>query len=85
MFQDSTPYVEFEEAYLDLELPASALRAGIQKFAWGESSTRGNPTDRLNPAEFTRPSTIGERLEDRDPVDFKFIPDQVPASADRSR
>ena len=33
VFQDSTPYVEFEEAYLDLELPASALRAGIQKTA----------------------------------------------------
>ncbi|MBK7978331.1 MAG: hypothetical protein IPK07_35495 [Deltaproteobacteria bacterium] len=78
VFQDSTPYVEFEEAYLDLELPASALRAGIQKFAWGKLDAQ-NPTDRLNPAEFTRPldeiesaSKIGIPA-----VDFKFIPDQV--------
>ncbi len=78
VFQDSTPYLEFQEAYLDLELPASALRAGLQKFAWGKLDAL-NPTDHLNPLDFTRPldeiesaSKIGVPA-----LDLKLLPGQI--------
>ncbi len=78
VFQDSTPYVEFEEAYVDLELPAAAVRAGIQKFAWGKLDAL-NPTDHLNPLDLTRPldeiesaSKIGVPA-----IDLKIVPEQI--------
>jgi hypothetical protein len=53
-FQNDSPSLEFEEGYVDLELPGVGVRAGKQKFAWGKLDSV-QPTDVLNPRRFQDP------------------------------
>src|SRR6266852_1100829 len=48
VFQDVSPAVEFDEAYVDVFLPALDLRLGKQKVAWGKLD-RFQPNDLINP------------------------------------
>jgi hypothetical protein len=54
VFQDLSPAVDFEEAYLDLLLPSLDLRIGKQKVAWGKLD-RTQPNDLINPLTYTNP------------------------------
>lgn len=54
VFQDVSPAVDFEEAYLDLFLPSLDLRIGKQKVAWGKLD-RTQPNDLINPLTYTDP------------------------------
>jgi hypothetical protein len=58
-FQDTSPAVEIEDAYLDVFLGPVDLRIGKQKFAWGKLDTI-QPTDVLNPERFTDPFVMEE-------------------------
>ena len=53
-FQDISPAVEFDEAYVDVFLPAVDLRLGKQKVAWGKLD-RSQPNDLINPQSYTDP------------------------------
>ena len=53
-FQDISPAVEFDEAYVDVFLPAVYLRLGKQKVAWGKLD-RSQPNDLINPQSYADP------------------------------
>lgn len=53
-FQDVSPAVEFEEAYLNAHFEAFDLQVGKQKFAWGKLD-RQQPNDLINPERFVDP------------------------------
>jgi hypothetical protein len=52
VYQDRTPYISVDEAYVDFYTGRADLRVGIQKFAWGRLDEI-NPTDNLNPEDLT--------------------------------
>ena len=54
VFQNRSPAVDFEEAYLDIRLPSADLRLGKQKLAWGKLD-RFQPNDLLNPLTYSDP------------------------------
>jgi hypothetical protein len=53
-FQDLSPGLEFPEAYLDLELPSTSVRAGLQRIGWGRLDGVP-PTDVVNPRDYHDP------------------------------
>lgn len=53
-FQNISPSVQFAEAWIDWTLPHADVRVGLQKFAWGRLD-RFQPTDVLNPRDYTDP------------------------------
>ena len=53
-FQDISPAVEFDEAYLAVFLPAVDLKIGKQKVAWGKLD-RSQPNDLINPQSYLDP------------------------------
>ena len=59
VYQDKNPYVDIDEAYVDLYSSFVDLRIGIQKFAWGRLDEI-NPTDNLNPEDFRQGITADE-------------------------
>jgi len=59
VYQDKNPYVDIDEAYVDLYSSFVDLRIGIQKFAWGRLDEI-NPTDNLNPEDFRHGITADE-------------------------
>jgi hypothetical protein len=54
VLQEISPSLEFGEAYLDFHSSAVDVRAGLQKFAWGNLDTV-QPNDLLNPKTFYDP------------------------------
>lgn len=54
VFQDVSPAVDFEEAYVDVFLSALDLRIGKQKVAWGKLD-RTQPNDLINPLSYSDP------------------------------
>lgn len=54
VFQDISPVLDFDEAYLDVFLPSVDLRIGKQKVAWGKLD-RTQPNDLINPFDFSDP------------------------------
>lgn len=54
VFQDISPAVDFQEAYVDLFLPSLDLRVGKQKVAWGKLD-RIQPNDLINPLTYSDP------------------------------
>jgi uncharacterized protein DUF1302 len=54
VFQDVSPALEFDEAYLDMFLPSLDLRLGKQKIAWGKLD-RFQPNDLINPLTYSDP------------------------------
>lgn len=54
VFQEISPAVEFDEAYLSMVFPSVDLRLGIQKVAWGKLD-RTQPNDLLNPRSYLDP------------------------------
>jgi len=52
IYQDKNPYVNFDEAFLDIYTGKVDFRLGIQKFAWGRLDEI-NPTDNLNTEDLT--------------------------------
>ena len=54
VFQDISPAVDFEEAYVDVLLPSVDLRLGKQKVAWGKLD-RTQPNDLINPLSYLDP------------------------------
>lgn len=59
IYQDKTPFVNINEAYLDLYTGKVDFRLGIQKFAWGRLDEI-NPTDNLNTEDLTEGGTNDE-------------------------
>jgi hypothetical protein len=53
-FQNTTPSLDFNEAWAELRVGDGHLRAGIQKFAWGKLDGVP-PTDVLTPRDFHDP------------------------------
>jgi hypothetical protein len=54
VFQDVSPSVEFEEAYLDAHFERFDLDVGKQKLAWGKLD-RFQPNDLINPERYVDP------------------------------
>jgi hypothetical protein len=54
VFQDVSPALEFDEAYVDVRLASVDLRIGKQKVAWGKLD-RTQPNDLINPLSYTDP------------------------------
>ena len=54
VFQDVSPSIEFEEAYLEGRFDQLDLRVGKQKFAWGKLD-RFQPNDLINPERYVDP------------------------------
>lgn len=61
VYQDKNPYVDIDEAYVDLYSSHADFRIGIQKFAWGRLDEI-NPTDNLNPEDF-RQGIVADELD----------------------
>ncbi|NLG85477.1 MAG: hypothetical protein GX493_12925 [Firmicutes bacterium] len=59
---DGTGAITLREAFLDLYLKNTDLRLGRQRIAWGTADGI-NPTDNLNPVDYTRPFAEDNRLE----------------------
>ncbi len=59
IYQDKTPFVNIDEAYVDLYTGKVDFRLGIQKYAWGRLDEI-NPTDNLNTEDLTRGGTNDE-------------------------
>jgi hypothetical protein len=59
VFQELSPGVDFEEAYVDLLLPSLDLRLGKQRVAWGKLD-RTQPNDLINPRSYLDPFLEGE-------------------------
>jgi len=59
IYQDRSPYVDIDEAYLDLYTGDVDIRLGVQKFAWGRLDEI-NPTDNLNTEDLTEGGTNDE-------------------------
>ena len=59
VYQDRNPYVNVDEAYVDLYTGKADFRLGIQKFAWGRLDEM-NPTDNLNTEDLTEGGTNDE-------------------------
>ena len=53
-FQDISPVVDFQEAYLDAHLSDVDVRFGLQKVAWGKLD-RTQPNDLINPSNYIDP------------------------------
>lgn len=53
-FENDSPSLQVDEAYLGWQLPAADLRAGLQLFAWGKLDGVP-PTDVLNPRSYHDP------------------------------
>jgi hypothetical protein len=53
-FQNHSPSGELNEAFLELHLDQAHIRAGVQRFAWGQLDGIA-PTDVLNPRDFHHP------------------------------
>jgi hypothetical protein len=53
-FQDISPVVDFQEAYLDAHLSAVDLRFGLQKVSWGKLD-RSQPNDLINTFNYIDP------------------------------
>jgi len=53
-FQNASPYLEFSEAYLGVDLGPVDARIGVQKFAWGKLDGIA-PTDVINPLDYHDP------------------------------
>jgi hypothetical protein len=54
IYQDRNPYINLDEAYIDIYTKHVDLRLGIQKFAWGRLDEM-NPTDNMNTEDLTDP------------------------------
>ncbi len=52
IYQDKNPYINVDEAYIDIYTQNVDLRLGIQKFAWGRLDEI-NPTDNMNTEDLT--------------------------------
>lgn len=52
VYQDRTPSVSIDEAYIDIFTGDADFRLGVQKFAWGRLDEI-NPTDNLNTEDLT--------------------------------
>ncbi|HZR71112.1 MAG TPA: DUF1302 family protein [Burkholderiales bacterium] len=59
-FQNLSPSLEFEEAYVDYRGEAFDLRVGKQKFFWGRLDSV-QPNDLLNPRQYEDPFLMDER------------------------
>ncbi|MGD0821828.1 MAG: DUF1302 family protein [Desulfomonilia bacterium] len=59
IYQDKNPYVNINEAYLDIYTGKVDFRLGVQKFAWGRLDEI-NPTDNLNTMDLTEGGTNDE-------------------------
>lgn len=59
IYQDKNPYVNIDEAYIDIYTRKADFRIGVQKFAWGRLDEI-NPTDNLNTEDLTEGGTNGE-------------------------
>ena len=59
IYQDKNPYVNVNEAYLDIYTGKVDFRLGVQKFAWGRLDEI-NPTDMLNTEDLTEGGTNDE-------------------------
>ncbi len=59
IYQDKNPFLNVDEAYLDLYTGKVDCRVGIQKFAWGRLDEI-NPTDNLNTEDLTEGGTNDE-------------------------
>jgi hypothetical protein len=59
IYQDKNPYVNINEAYIDIYTGKVDLRLGVQKFAWGRLDEI-NPTDNLNTEDLTEGGTNDE-------------------------
>lgn len=90
VYQDMTPYIDIDEAYLDVYTGQVDIRLGIQKFAWGRLDEI-NPTDNLNPEDLTEGGTNDEvdrkigvpalkvnAYSDAANVEVAFVPFYVP-------
>lgn len=55
IYQDKNPFLNIDEAYLDIYTDNADFRIGIQKFAWGRLDEI-NPTDNLNTEDLTQAS-----------------------------
>jgi hypothetical protein len=56
-YQNRSPSLEVSEAYVDLELPRTDVRVGIQKLAWGRLDGLP-PTDVVNPRDYHDPFVL---------------------------
>ena len=56
-YQNRSPSLEVSEAYVDLELPRTDVRLGIQKLAWGRLDGLP-PTDVVNPRDYHDPFVL---------------------------
>ena len=61
IYQDKNPYVNVNEAYLDIYTGKVDFRLGVQKFAWGRLDEI-NPTDNLNTMDLTE-GGINDEIE----------------------
>lgn len=90
VYQDKNPYVNIDEAYVDIFVKKVDLRAGIQKIAWGKLDEI-NPTDNLNTEDLTQakmnkenerkigvPAIKGDFYSDLLNAELVWIPQYVP-------
>ncbi|MCD6569460.1 MAG: hypothetical protein J7L53_02025 [Deltaproteobacteria bacterium] len=90
VYQDKNPYINVDEAYIDIYTEKMDLRLGIQKFAWGRLDEI-NPTDNMNTEDFTEgtmrkenerkigaPSIKANIYTDLANVEIGWIPRYVP-------
>lgn len=61
-YQNRSPAVELNEAYIDLYLDHADIRAGVQKIAWGKLDGIP-PTDVINPLDYHLP--LVQEVEER--------------------
>lgn len=59
VYQDRSPSVDIDEAYVDFYTGDVDIRVGVQKFAWGRLD-EVNPTDNLNTEDLTEGGTNDE-------------------------
>lgn len=59
VYQDRSPLVDIDEAYVDFYTGDVDFRIGVQKFAWGRLDEI-NPTDNLNTEDFSEGGTNDE-------------------------
>ena len=59
IYQDKNPYININDAYVDIYTGRVDFRLGVQKFAWGRLDEI-NPTDNLNTEDLTEGGTNDE-------------------------
>jgi len=59
IYQDKNPYVNINEAFIDIYTGKVDFRVGVQKFSWGRLDEM-NPTDNLNTEDLTEGGTNDE-------------------------